>query len=140
VGRIRTKANPSLLSVQSAINSRMERFETSISDDLNTSVGISLLEGVIEANMGETEVLAMLTRMDSVLGLEILDLTRADLRIRPSASSITEPEIEALLAQRKEARAAKNFATSDRIRGDLVAAGVEVMDGDPLGWGWRIEL
>jgi cysteinyl-tRNA synthetase len=41
---------------------------------------------------------------------------------------------------RKTARAAKDFATSDRIRDELAAAGVEVMDGDPLGWDWKIEL
>jgi cysteinyl-tRNA synthetase len=41
------------------------------------------------------------------------------------------------LSERKDARAAKDFATSDRIRDELAAAGVEVMDGDPLGWDWR---
>ncbi len=65
-------------------------------------------------------------------------LNRADLRIRPKAATITEAEIEAALARRKEARAAKDFATSDAIRDELVAQGVEVMDGDPLGWEWKL--
>ena len=36
------------------------------------------------------------------------------------------------------ARAAKDFATSDAIRDELAAEGVEVMDGDPLGWEWKL--
>jgi cysteinyl-tRNA synthetase len=51
---------------------------------------------------------------------------------------VTEAEIEARLAQRKEARAAKDFARSDAIRDELLGAGVEVMDGDPLGWDWKV--
>ena len=60
------------------------------------------------------------------------------LRIRPKASTITEAEIEAILARRKEARASKDFATSDALRDELTAQGVEVMDGDPLGWEWKL--
>ena len=76
--------------------------------------------------------------MDSVLGLNLLTLTRADLRIRPKSAAITELEIDAALAKRKEARAAKDFATSDVIRDELAAQGVEVMDGDPLEWDWKL--
>jgi cysteinyl-tRNA synthetase len=67
-----------------------------------------------------------------------MTLTRADLRIRPTSATITEDEIEAALARRKEARAAKDFAASDAIRDELAAQGVEVMDGDPLGWEWKL--
>ncbi|MFZ1736706.1 CysS/YqeB C-terminal domain-containing protein, partial [Sphingorhabdus sp.] len=62
------------------------------------------------------------------------------LRIRPNSAVIEEADIEAALAERKEARAAKDFAKSDAIRDDLIAKGVEVMDGDPLGWDWRLEF
>ena len=53
---------------------------------------------------------------------------------------ITEDEIETALAARKEARGAKDFAKSDTIRDDLIAKGVEVMDGDPLGWDWKLDI
>jgi cysteinyl-tRNA synthetase len=62
------------------------------------------------------------------------------LRIRPKAAIITEEEIETALAVRTEARAAKDFAKSDAIRDDLIAKGVEVMDGDPLGWDWKLDV
>ena len=42
--------------------------------------------------------------------------------------------------KRREARAAKDFARSDAIRDELAAAGVEVMDGDSLGWDWKLAL
>jgi cysteinyl-tRNA synthetase len=37
-------------------------------------------------------------------------------------------------------RAAKDFPKSDAIRDDLIAKGVEVMDGDPLGWDWKLDV
>ena len=49
-----------------------------------------------------------------------------------------EEEIEAELIRRKEAKIAKDYATSDAIRESLAAKGVEVMDGDPLGWEWKL--
>ncbi len=73
-----------------------------------------------------------------MLGLNLFGLTRADLRIRPKSATITEDEITAALARRKEVRAAKDFAASDAIRDELAAQGVEVMDGDPLGWEWKL--
>jgi cysteinyl-tRNA synthetase len=75
-----------------------------------------------------------------VLGINLLTLSRQDLRVRPKAALITEAEIETALAARKEARASKDFARSDAIRDDLIAKGVEVMDGDPLGWDWRLDI
>ncbi|MEY2943208.1 MAG: hypothetical protein RLY97_1222, partial [Pseudomonadota bacterium] len=76
--------------------------------------------------------------MELVLGLNILALLRHDLRLRPKSARITEAEIETILSQRQQARAAKDFATSDRLRDELTAKGVEVMDGDPLGWDWKL--
>jgi cysteinyl-tRNA synthetase len=45
-------------------------------------------------------------------------------------------EIDALVAERVAARAAKDYAKSDRIRDELAARGVEVMD-NPGGSTWR---
>ena len=82
--------------------------------------------------------LQALAAMDAVLGLGVLTLERAALRLAPKGAAISEAEIEAALARRKEARAAKDFATSDALRDQLTAQGVEVMDGDPLGWDWKL--
>jgi cysteinyl-tRNA synthetase len=116
-------------------------FDLGVADDLATPQIIATVEGWLRHRGGIAEkTLALVAKADSVLGLGLFSLGRIDLRIRPITAQITESEIEALLAQRKEARAAKDFTTSDRIRDDLIAAGVEVMDGDPLGWDWRIDI
>jgi len=117
----------------------LERFDAAVSDDLNTSVALTVLEDVAALKkVDPVEKLATLAAMDAVLGLDLLNLTRADLRLRPKSAEITETEIEATLAARKEARAAKDFARSDALRDELAAKGVEVMDGDPLGWEWKL--
>ena len=84
------------------------------------------------------EKLAAIVAMDAVLGMGLLELGRADLRLRPKAATIAEADIEQSLTARKEARAAKDFARSDALREELAARGVEVMDGDPLGWEWKL--
>jgi cysteinyl-tRNA synthetase len=110
-------------------------------EDLKTPAILTVLEELIGSVDGtEAERLGIIADVEDILGLGLMQLTRADLRIRPASAKITEPEIEAALAARKGARAAKDFATSDRIRDDLIAKGVDVMDGDPLGWDWRIMI
>ena len=116
------------------------QFDDAISDDLNTPRALAHAEALAFARNGEFDRLARLARFDEVLGLELATLTRADLRIRPAGAALDAPAIEARLAERREARAAKDFARSDAIRDELAAAGVEVMDGDPLGWDWRLDL
>jgi cysteinyl-tRNA synthetase len=121
----------------------LSTFDRAISDDLNTPTALTVLEQVIalkEAPGAERNF--VLGYMDEVLGLELCneDFDRSQLRKRPKAAAITEGEIETALAARKEARAAKDFAKSDAIRDDLIAEGVEVMDGDPLGWDWRLDI
>ena len=51
---------------------------------------------------------------------------------------MTAKSKEELAQERLDARAAKDFAASDAIRDELAAQGVEVMDGDPLGWDWKL--
>ena len=117
----------------------MERFDAAVAEDLNTAVGLTVLEEVASLKKVDAgEKLAAIAAMDAVLGLGLLDLARTDLRLRPKAATITEDEIEAVLVRRKEARATKDFATSDALRDELAARGVEVMDGDPLGWDWKL--
>lgn len=115
------------------------RFDAAIANDLNTAEALTVLEEMLAMKKVAPEcIVTAAERMDSVLGLGLGRLERADLRIRPKAATITEDEIEAALARRKEARAARDFAASDAIRDELAAQGVEVMDGDPLGWEWKL--
>jgi cysteinyl-tRNA synthetase len=56
---------------------------------------------------------------------------------RAAARKLDVAAVEAAIAERTAARAAKDFATSDRIRDDLKQRGVELMDG-PSGTNWRV--
>ena len=115
--------------------------DQTVSADLNTAALLPPLELAIQSKQASPEEKwAVIDRADTILGLNLRGLTRADLRIRPKAATITEDHIEASLAMRKEVRAQQNFAASDRLRDDLIAKGVEVMDGDPLGWDWKLEI
>ena len=111
-----------------------------ISNDLNTAEVIVIVESISAMKGYASDRINAIFKIDELLGLNLATLSRYDLRIRPKAALITEAEIEATLAARKQARAAKDFATSDRLRDDLIAKGVDVMDGDPLAWDWRIEV
>ncbi|MFW2351217.1 cysteine--tRNA ligase [Qipengyuania sp.] len=115
------------------------RFAEAMSDDLNTPIALVALEEALAVKKVDAGVKrAVVEEMDRVLGLNLFGLTRTDLRIRPKDAQVTEEEIEAELLRRREARAAKDFATSDAIRDSLGEKGVEVMDGDPLGWEWKV--
>ncbi|ODU71535.1 MAG: cysteine--tRNA ligase [Novosphingobium sp. SCN 66-18] len=117
----------------------LERFDAAVSDDLNTPIALTVLDEVIALKkVDPAEKLAAIAAMDAVLGLDLLTLDRAALRLRPKGAEIAEAEIEAILAARKAARADKDFAKSDALRDELAARGVEVMDGDPLGWEWKL--
>lgn len=110
-----------------------------LSEDLNTASGLTVVEDALaDSAFSEEQRQPLVQSFDEMLGLSLSTLTRSDLRIRPKSATIPEAEIEAQLARRKEARAAKAFATSDAIRDELAAQGVEVMDGDPLEWEWKL--
>ena len=117
--------------------------DKSISEDLAVNqalLEIELILGPGAKTQSASDRLNSIAAIDDITGLRVCELSRQDLRIRPKAALITEGEIETALAARKEARAGKDFAKSDAIRDDLIANGVEVMDGDPLGWDWRLDI
>jgi cysteinyl-tRNA synthetase len=118
---------------------KRREFNAAISEDLNTPLALTRFEELLTVK-GCPAVLkfALVEEIDHVLGLGLGKLTRAELRIRPKGAVIDEAEIDAALERRKTARAEKDFATSDTIRDELAAKGVEVMDGDPLGWEWKL--
>ncbi len=139
VGQLRERAAGAEAQVGPRFAPYLERFAAAISDDLNTAVALTVFEEVVALKkVNPAEKLAALGEMDAVLGLGLLTLERSDLRIRPKGFELDEAYIEATLFARKEARAAKDFAQSDALRDDLAAKGVEVMDGDPLGWEWKL--
>jgi len=69
----------------------------------------------------------------------VLDVVRRRRRLasHPARGDAGDAQrIDALVAKRIEARKAKEFAEADRIRKELAAEGIEIMDG-PQGSTWR---
>jgi cysteinyl-tRNA synthetase len=119
----------------------LTEFDDALFEELNTSKCLPIVEEVLGHPLMPDDVRwHILATMEDALGLGLGKLKREDLRIRPKTAIITEAQIETALAARKEARASKDFAKSDAIRDDLIAKGVEVMDGDPLGWDWKLDV
>ncbi len=104
-----------------------------LNDDLNSPQAIfimhSLADGVFR---GEKGAGAALRGAGAVMGL----LQSSAKEWFQSGDDDEAGEIEDLIAQRLAARANKDFAEADRIRDDLKARGIDLMDG-PEGTTWR---
>ena len=97
--------------------------------------GLAAIQGVIaEGNKlladGDSDALrgdlASVRAMLDVLGLD--PLPEPWVGTGGSADAALDSLVQALIAQREEARAAKDFATADRVRDQLADAGIEVED------------
>lgn len=142
VERLREKSDGETAAIDHpALLQLRDKFDAALSEDLNSSKGLPLLEELLGLKkLPADQRMVLLTEMDSVLGLQLASLTRKELRVRPAGAEIDEAAIEAKLDQRQQAKAEKDFATADAIRDELTAKGVELMDGDPLRWDWKIEI
>ena len=119
----------------------LDRLDAALSDDLNTPQALVALDELLaDKKLSPADRVATLAIFDEALGLNLRKLARAELRVRPSGAALAEPDIESRLDERQQARAARDFARSDAIRDELIAAGVDVMDGDKLRWEWRLAL
>jgi cysteinyl-tRNA synthetase len=106
-----------------------DRFRAAINDDLDLPAVMALVSELTHSGLAPGGKAALLLDWDRVLGL---DLARA----APGPGTLPSGGAD-LLARRERARAAKDFGTSDRLRAELAALGVEVTDG-PDGQTWRI--
>ena len=118
-----------------------DQLDAAISNDLNSPPVIPLLEELLSLKkIDAAQRMDLLQEIDLLLGLNLGKLTRVDLRLPPKSVSISETEIEQKLDLRQQSKIAKDFAAADAIRDDLMAQGVELMDGDPLRWEWSIKI
>ncbi|MEX2107689.1 MAG: DALR domain-containing protein, partial [Solirubrobacterales bacterium] len=99
---------------------RLETFKEALADDFNTPRALAeTFELVAEANRSDVAGASEVVReMLGLVGLESL----------AEAEDGVDAEAEALLTEREEARAAKDFERADQIRDRLAELGWEVRD------------
>ena len=114
-----------------------EKFVGALNADLNTSLAVTALYDVLKAKVNDATKLYALKDFDQVLSLNLLAAAQAlQKKQAEEAAASADPEIDALVAARTEAKKAKNFGEADRIRDRLKEMGVEIID-TPQGAKWR---
>jgi cysteinyl-tRNA synthetase len=96
------------------------RFREAVADNLDLPRALVVLNETVSAPVPDGQKVDLMTSWDQLLGLDLGRLARE--AFEPSEEAL------ALIAERDQARAAKDFARSDELRDRLQAMGLEVMD------------
>lgn len=121
------------------------RFMQAMDDDFNTAVAIAVLFDVAheinrirDSDTAATlQLAALLRELGGILGILQAEPEAYLQASAPAADAgLAAEQIERLVAERLEARKARNWAESDRIRDLLKAQGIILEDG-PQGTSWR---
>jgi cysteinyl-tRNA synthetase len=96
------------------------RFGDAVGDDLDTPRALVVVSDLVAADLAPAEKFRLLKRWDAVLGL--------DLDREVAARSDLPEGAEALIEEREQARRAKDWATADRLRNELAAMGITLID------------
>jgi cysteinyl-tRNA synthetase len=121
------------------------RFRDAMNDDFNTPEALAVMQGVARslnlakaANNADAAAHAAATLRELGAALGILQQDPAGyLKRSVGAEQLADDEVETLLAARRAARAAKDYAESDRIRDLLSGAGVLLEDKPGGRTEWR---
>ena len=111
-------------------------FEAGLADDLNVSAALgALFDGVRELNRRIDA--RSLSTADATRAADAIRALDVVLGVTAPAEEGLEPDLQALLDERAAARAARDWAASDRLRDELLARGVAVEDTRD-GQRWRL--
>ena len=120
----------------------LQGFKEAVGHDLNIAGAIGVLSEAVgripmdssvqdEGDGTWSEDLEALRAMDHVLG--VLELS---IEADATQSDLDVPWIEERIEARKQARTDKDWSEADRIRDELLEAGIEIKDG-PEGTAWK---
>lgn len=118
----------------------VQRFDAAMNDDLNTPEALAVMHDLAGTLNKEKKPLQAVRLADTLsylgarLGILQLDADTA-LKGEGDASGLSDEAIDALIEERQQARAAKNFQRSDEIRDELGASGIVLEDaGGTTSW------
>ena len=118
-------------------------FTEALENDLNTSLAVTAVYDVLKAKTNDATKLAALADFDAVLSLNLISAAEALRQKQAEAKAEAQaeagdPEILAAIAARAAAKKERNFAEADRIRDELAARGIILIDSRE-GTTYRIE-
>ena len=96
------------------------RFKEALADDLNAPMALAVVWDALKSDLPGGAKKAFLEEVDSVLGLDLFKVEAVD---------AVPANILALVAQRVQAKAKKDFVEADRIRKEIESSGYGVLDG-----------
>ncbi len=109
----------------------LSAFREHMAADLNTPRALADIWSLLKnKNLSASDKLTLIMDMDRILGLSL------DEEAPEEEPAALDAEIEALLAERQEARKNKDFARSDEIRDQLLEQGIQIIDS-PDGPKWK---
>jgi len=113
-----------------------DEFDAALDDDLNVSAGLAATFDLVR-DLNRRIDARILSSADATMALETMDDLDAVLGIGPeSVETGLDTVLADLLERRAAARQARDWATSDRLRDELAAAGILVEDTRD-GQRWR---
>ena len=111
---------------EAAVAEYKEKFVEAVGNDVNTSMGITLLYDVLKAELNGATKRAIIDSYDYVLSLDLLKE-----EVQEEESGV-DAELEAFvlakIEERKAAKKAKDFALADAIRNELLEHGIIIKD------------
>ena len=128
---------------ENAVKELTDKFKAALDNDINTSLGITVLYDVLKAKTNDKTKLALLADFDKVLSLSLLDEakkvreSKKEEASAPAVDADFSKYVEEQLVLRAEAKKAKNWAEADRIRDELTAKCVKILD-TPDGAKWSL--
>jgi len=99
-------------------------FAEALANDINTSLAITAVYDVLKADMSDATKRALIADFDRVLALDLLTPFAEEKKDEEEG----DPEILEQIALRAAAKKAKNYAEADRIRNELAARGITLID------------
>ncbi|MBO7375264.1 MAG: cysteine--tRNA ligase [Lachnospiraceae bacterium] len=102
------------------------KFKEALSDDLNTSMAITVVYDALKAETNDATKKALVESFDKVLSLGLLE--GAAIKKEENNDSELESYVQAKIEERAEAKKAKDFAKADAIRAELLEKGIAIED------------
>ena len=109
---------------EAALKEWHDKFASEVGNDINTSMGITLVYDVLKSDMSDAAKRAVIEDFDRVLSLDLLKEDAKDEGVDDELTAF----VEAKIAERAEAKKSRDFAKADAIRDELLAKGIAIKD------------